>query len=294
MALEFGPEERQRALEVAVRVARDAGATILSAFHGTYEAKGIMFKGSVDLVTQVDKDVEEFVFGALREAYPEHHFLGEESAAEAGAPAQLSQHPTWVVDPIDGTTNFVHKLPMSAVSIALVVNRQPVVGVVFNPMVDELFTATRGGGAFLNNKPIHVSECASIDQAVIATNVGYTRSDPGIEFMLENIRRILKANVRSLRMEGSSALELCSVAVGRLDAFYEFGIQAWDIAAATLIVKEAGGVVVDPETANKSENAAPSSHPDLDLTARRVLGANNALAVRLSGLFVLPEPGLIK
>jgi len=282
-------------LEVAVAVARKAGAKVLAAFHTSNADKGITFKGAVDLVTQVDQEVEALVFGELRQHYPDHKFVGEEDSASAGHERTvLSNHPTWVVDPIDGTTNFVHKLPMSAVSIALVVEQQPVVGVVFNPIVDELFTAVKSGGAFLNGIPIHVAAAEEIQQAVIATNVGYTRSEGGIDFMLDNIRRLLKQNARSLRMEGSSALELCSVAVGRLDAFYEYGIQAWDIAAATLIVKEAGGVVVDPKTALVSDDASADMQPLLDLTARRVLGANNKLAKRIAAQLSEPAPGLIK
>jgi inositol-phosphate phosphatase/L-galactose 1-phosphate phosphatase len=257
----------QAALAHAIEWAQTAGTMIKQAWRS--DGVTIEYKSSIDLVTEVDKAVEDYIMAQIKKTYPEHAVLGEESASAQGA-YSLEAVPTWCVDPIDGTTNFVHHFPFSCVSIGFCIDRTPVLGVVFNPILNELFSAVRGGGAFLNGEPIHVSAATSIDRSVISTNVGFVRDAAGIEFILENMKALLTHNVRSMRSLGSSALEVCLVACGRIDAFYEFGIHPWDIAAAVCILREAGGVAMDPD-----------GRP-LDLTRRRILAAAPGLIEPIS------------
>jgi fructose-1,6-bisphosphatase/inositol monophosphatase family enzyme len=255
---------------------------------------------SSDIVTAIDKLVEKTLIEILcakGSKYENYSVLGEEefSAAEGsekGGSYGLSERPTWVIDPIDGTTNFVHGFPLVAVSIALVVDFKSVVGVVFNPVLDEMFEAELGGGAFLNGKPLPSrgipaaadgnpnGEPLSLQQAIIATNVGYDRSADGCNFTSSHILELLRGKVRSVRMGGSAACDICWVAAGRTDAFYEWGIHPWDIAAATLVLTECGGYVCDP------------SGDPLDLTARRVLAAgNHALSAEIVAILTkTPAP----
>lgn len=257
-------------LKVVVDVAHKAGSMILAALH-TNTDDNVHHKGRVDLVTDTDRKVEAEVMRILKEKFPHTHFLAEESTE--AAKEVLSNEPTWIIDPIDGTTNFVHKHPVFCVSIALAIAGNVVVGVVYNPQLNELFTATRRGGARLNGVKISVSRADSLEKAVVATNVGVDRTPEGVEFLTKNIQKLLLNNVQSIRCNGSSAWEMSSVACGRLDAFYEKGIHSWDIAAASLIVTEAGGVVTSFE---------PGS--TLDLLNRRVLCGNRAIVDIISNL----------
>jgi len=247
-------------LSVVVDVAKKAGEIILLALHSNNDSN-VHHKSDIDLVTDTDRKVEKFIIETLTTHFPTSLFLAEESA-DSSKGESLSLDPTWVIDPIDGTTNFVHKHPVFCVSIALAISGKVVVGVVYNPILNELFTATLMGGAFLNGAPIHVSPVSRLDKAVIATNVGVDRSVEGVEYITKNITKFLQNNVQSIRCNGSSAWEMSSVASGRLDAFYEKGIHAWDIAAASLIVTEAGGVV-------RRLDGGP-----LDLADRQVLCGN--------------------
>ncbi|KAK9031450.1 hypothetical protein V6N11_032828 [Hibiscus sabdariffa] len=206
-------------LATAVDAAKKAGEVIRKGF---YQTKNVEHKGQVDLVTETDKACEDLVFNHLKQHYPSHKFIGEETTAACGA-SELTDEPTWIVDPLDGTTNFVHGFPFVCVSIGLTIGKVPTVGVVYNPIMNELFTAVLGKGAFLNGTPIRVSSQNELVKSLLATEV------------------------RSLRMSGSCALNLCGIACGRLDLFYEIGYGGpWDVAAGVLIVKEAGGLVYDP------------------------------------------------
>lgn len=211
-----------------------------------FDARGshVTFKGSVDLVTETDEAVERLIFDAIRVKYPKHVLIGEESVAKGGNEV-LGDRPTWIVDPIDGTTNFVHGLPWVGISIAFAVSHNIVMGVVYNPMLDELFTATLGGGARLNGELIRASSTAVLKHALVATGFSYDRRESSIDFHLTKLRAVLLA-CRDIRRPGSAAMDMCAVACGRLDAYYELGIHIWDIAAASLIVREAGGVCCGP------------------------------------------------
>lgn len=222
-------------IEAAKEIALGAGKILAEKLQ---EGVSIEHKGSIDLVTDADKATEEFVVAQLRKAFPQHGILGE----EGGRVGEASEY-LWVVDPLDGTTNFAHGLPYFAVSIALVKDGQTLLGVVHNPMSGELFTAEKGGGAFLNGKRLSVSSTESVQQGLLATGFPYDIATTKLDNM-QPFERVNKAcqGVRSL---GAAALDLCQVAAGRLDAFWERSLNPWDIAAGALIVQEAGGTVTD-------------------------------------------------
>lgn len=252
----------QEALKTATAAAEHAGELIVKAFDAP---KDVQLKGKVDLVTETDKQCEAVIFKALREAFPQHAFIGEEGSAAQGFTSELTDAPTWLVDPVDGTTNFVHRQPYVCVCIALAVSKQVVVGVVYNPVTKEMFTALRGSGAFLNGQSITVSQESQLESALVATEVGVTRDAETVAALLDRISKVA-AETRGIRCLGSCALNLCSVAMGRLDAFYEIGFGGpWDVAAASLVLEEAGGQIGDP------------AGGPFDLMARRVLGANGHL-----------------
>ncbi|KAL8249087.1 hypothetical protein R6Q59_005955 [Mikania micrantha] len=245
-------------LTVAVDVAKKAGEVIRKGF---YRTKHVEHKGSVDLVTETDKACEDLIFNHLKQRFPSHKFIGEETTAANGV-SELTDEPTWIVDPLDGTTNFVHGFPFVCVCIGLTIKKVPVVGVVYNPIMNELFTAIDGNGAFLNGNPIKVSSQSALVTCLLTTEVGTKRDQATLDATTNRINSLLY-KVRSIRMEGSCALGLCGVACGRIDLFYEIGFGGpWDVAAGVVIVKEAGGVVFDP------------SGNDFDITAQRVAASN--------------------
>ncbi|XP_010538424.1 PREDICTED: inositol-phosphate phosphatase [Tarenaya hassleriana] len=248
-------------LAVAIDAAKKAGEIIRTGF---YQTKHVEHKGQVDLVTETDKACEDLVFNHLKQHFPDHKFIGEETTAAYGV-TELTDEPTWIVDPLDGTTNFVHGFPFVCVSIGLTVRKVPIVGVVYNPIMDELFTGVQGKGAFLNGKPIKVGSQSELVKSLLATEAGTKRDKATLDESTNRIN-ILLAKVRSLRMSGSCALNLCGIACGRLDVFYELGFGGpWDIAAGIVIVTEAGGVVYDP------------SGKELDITAQRIAASNATL-----------------
>ncbi|XP_034697498.1 inositol monophosphatase 3 [Vitis riparia] len=245
-------------LETAVDAAKRAGEIIRRGF---YQTKNVEHKGQVDLVTETDKACEDLIFNHLQQHYPEHKLIGEETTAACGT-MELTDSPTWIVDPLDGTTNFVHGFPFVCVSIGLTIGKVPAVGVVYNPILDELFTAIRGKGAFLNGKPIKVSSQTELVKSLLATEVGTKRDKSTVDATTNRINDLL-FEVRSLRMSGSCALNLCGIACGRLDLFYELGFGGpWDVAGGALIVEEAGGLVYDP------------SGKDFDIISQRVAASN--------------------
>ncbi|KAK7859173.1 inositol-phosphate phosphatase [Quercus suber] len=248
-------------LASAVDAAKRAGEIIRKGF---YETKHVEHKGTVDLVTETDKACEDLIFNHLKQLYPTHKFIGEETTAAFGV-VELTDEPTWIVDPLDGTTNFVHGFPFVCVSIGLTIGKVPTVGVVYNPIMNELFTGICGKGALLNGNPIKVSSQTELVKSLLATEAGTKRDKPTLDSYMNRIN-ILLAKVRSLRMTGSCALNLCGIACGRLDLFYELGFGGpWDVAGGAVIVTEAGGLVYDP------------SGKDFDITAQRVAASNPLL-----------------
>ncbi|XP_023522063.1 inositol monophosphatase 1-like isoform X1 [Cucurbita pepo subsp. pepo] len=251
----------QEFLAAAVDAAKKAGQLIREKF---YLTKHVVHKGEVDLVTETDKACEDLVFGHLKQRFPSHKFIGEETTAANGA-VELTDEPTWIVDPIDGTTNFVHGFPFVCVSIGLTIGKVPTVGVVFNPIIDELFTGIRGQGAYLNGKAIKVSSQDELMKSLLAIEIAATRDKSYIDATTGRINRLL-FKARSLRISGSCALSLCDIACGRMDLFYINGYGGpWDVAAGAVIVMEAGGLVYDP------------SGTEFDITATRVASSNPLL-----------------
>ncbi len=222
-------------LDFAKATAREAGRMLRERYVQGRPLK-VAYKGVIDLVTEMDRAVERFVRSALHQRFPEHGLLGEE---EGGA-RQRGQ-PRWLVDPLDGTTNYAHGYPFFAVSLALEVDDQVVVAAVYNPLLDEMFTAIKGEGAYLNDSALQVSTTESLGRSLLASGFPYDAwtnpRDNGREW-----RRFLK-KVVSLRSDGSAALDLCHVAAGRIDGYWELDLEPWDVAAGALIVQEAGGRV---------------------------------------------------
>lgn len=221
-------------LEAAVEIAREAGAILREGFE---RPKTITYKGEVDLVTESDRRSEELVVSRLKKRFPDHGIVAEE-----GSGAATSTKYCWHVDPLDGTTNFAHGYPCFAVSIGLVEDGKPIVGVVFNPVANELFTAVRGEGAFLNEKRIRVSPVEKLANSLVATGfpTHLRKKSSNMEYYWQFTLR-----THGVRRDGSASLDLCSVACGRFDAYWEFGLSSWDTAAGILLVEEAGGTVSD-------------------------------------------------
>lgn len=223
-------------LDVAVSAARAAG-DLQRRKVGT--GVTVSHKGSVDLVTDVDRESEAIIVAAIGERFPGHAILAEEGGAYHTASSPFR----WIIDPLDGTTNYAHGFPWFAVSIALEVDGRVEMGVVYHPMMDELFTAVRGEGAFLNGRPLRVSENGSMRDALLATGFPYDRT-PDNENNIDLFVAFTMAS-RGVRRAGAAALDLASVAAGRLDGFWECKLKPWDVAAGMLLVEEAGGWVTD-------------------------------------------------
>ena len=220
------------------------------------------------LEDKTDKKCEAIILERIQSVYPDHIFIAEESADGSNV-YNMTDAPTWYIDPVDGTTNFVHGFPFCCVSIAFALNNESVVAVVYNPNLDEMFTAIKGKGAFLNNSAIKVSETVSLQSAVIGTEFGYDRTKQGVHQMVTAITSLLTSGLQGMRSMGSAALNMCYVAAGRFDLYYEgkdkkIGPKPWDMAAGRLIVAEAGGLSVDPFMGKT-----------LDITSGRVLAAAN-------------------
>ena len=261
--------DNQACLDAALRAAKEAGACIQEAWHKT---RTIHHKGAIDLVTETDRECEALIRKILCDEFPDFCFIGEEETAALGHVPELTDSPTWLVDPVDGTTNFVHRFPFCCVSIGLAVKSKVTVGVVYNPVLDELFHAVDGQGAFLNDTRISCSDAADMKSSIFITELGTRRDDDFLDAAFSRIRA-LAVETRGFRSCGSCALNLCSVACGRADAYYEIGLGGpWDMAAGAKILEEAGGCVCDP---------AGSS---LDIMNGRILGTNAHLKEKVSSL----------
>lgn len=218
-------------------LARQAGKICLEG-QKNLTANDLEFKSAKDIVTETDKKVEAFLVKAILEHYPDHGVLGEEYGT-----VQAKSQFRWIIDPIDGTTSFVHRLPFYSISIALEEAGELVLGVVYAPATDQLFYAEKGNGAFMNDTPIHVSDTQTLDSAVMATGFACLRA--GLETNNLPIFNKIVPKLRDVRRFGSAALDLCFTALGSLDGFWEMQLNIYDIAAGTVILKEAGGVVTD-------------------------------------------------
>jgi myo-inositol-1(or 4)-monophosphatase len=225
-------------LDVAVRAARAGGRVLRRYYAGHFRVE---YKGELDLLTEADQEAERAVLRIIRRAFPDHRFLAEESGGPSGRDDETPYK--WIIDPLDGTTNFAHTFPMFCVSIALEVHGEIRLGVVYDPVRRELFTAEKGSGARLNGRPISVSRTGALDRALLVTGFAY------------NVRRVSDNNLnhfsnfilraQGVRRSGTAALDLCYVASGRFDGFWELNLSPWDTAAGTIIAKEAGAVITD-------------------------------------------------
>ncbi|KAJ3275790.1 Inositol monophosphatase 2 [Terramyces sp. JEL0728] len=229
-------------LELAIKIALQAKSII------ALNNKQIETKENVtDLVTMTDKAVEDFIIAEIKKTYPSHLFIGEESLRQ-----EFTNQPTWIIDPIDGTTNFVHSFPYFCISIGLCINKEPVVGVVYNPLQNQLFYAGKNLGCFLADKFTKIGDGKrllntaplppSISQTLILTEYGASKQPEILQLKLDNIKRVIDT-ARGIRSVGSAAMSMALIAQGVADLYYEYGTHCWDICAGIVLVRESGGIV---------------------------------------------------
>jgi myo-inositol-1(or 4)-monophosphatase len=251
-------------LNIAIRAARAAAQIIVRSFD-RLDTLIIREKAPLDYVTQIDKAAEKEIIYTVQQSYPDHAFLAEESGASS---MDKGEQPLWIIDPLDGTLNFIHGLPHFCISIAILINNQIEHGVIYDPLRDELFTATRGHGARMNQKRIRVSSQESVQGSFLAT--GFVPYHPKEhKAVLKRLERLLPL-ATGIRRGGSAALDLAYIANGRFDGFWEVGLKPWDIAAGIVLVREAGGFLttiddreVDVLTAPSLLAASPRLHKNL-------------------------------
>lgn len=245
--------------DIAMKAVNEAGEVIRNAFD---KKKSVLEKScQIDLVTETDQSVEKLLIQRVKENFPHHKFIGEESVA-AGEKCTLTDETTWIIDPIDGTMNFVHSFPHSCISLAVLHNKIAQIGVIYNPVLEQMYTAQLGKGAFLNGKPIHVSGETELNKSLVIVEHGTSRDPEKHNCVMKNIETLI-TKAHGLRSMGSAALDMAAVAAGGCDSYFEFGIHVWDIAAGDLIVREAGGICIDTE-------GGP-----LDLMSRRMICASS-------------------
>lgn len=248
-----------KCFEVVMKLVDEAGKIVAERNDSrqTYVTKS----GATDLVTETDQEVEKLLMNGISAQFPNHKFIGEEETS-TGKKNVFTNDPTWIIDPVDGTMNFVHSFPHSSISIALYVDKVGEIGIIYNPILNQKFTARRGKGAFYNGKRIAVSGQTEINKALVISEFGTSRDPFKLKIVNENFST-LSGLVHGLRVLGSAALNISMVAMGAADVCYEMGIHVWDIAAAIILVKEAGGVVIDP------------AGGEVDIMSRRVLCASS-------------------
>lgn len=233
---------REPLINIAIEAARAAGNTIIRAMQRMDTVK-IAEKRPNDYVTEVDKKVEAEIISTIKKAYPTHSILGEEGGTIEGEGNDY----LWTIDPIDGTRNFIHGFPHFAVSIAVLHKNRVEHGLIYDPLRQEMFIASRGKGAFLNDRRIRVSTCKTLKESLLGTGFAYRHlanpKNTGPSKILHHVMPLCG----DIRRAGAATLDLAYVACGRLDGFWEFGLQLWDYAAGVLLVKEAGGIISDPD-----------------------------------------------
>lgn len=236
-------------LNVAVMAARRAGAALIRKMSSLQKLK-VEQKGHNDFVSDADLAAEKAVINCILKHYPDHAILAEESGAQGE-----SDH-LWIIDPLDGTTNYLHGFPVFSVSIGLQINGRMEHAVIYDPMRQELFTASRGEGAQLDGRRIRVSGQKQLERALIGTGFPYRQIDEEIQPYLDMLGKVIR-NTAGIRRPGSAALDLAYVAAGRLDAFWETGLKSWDLAAGSLILREAGAMI---SGLDGSENFLETGH----------------------------------
>ncbi|MBN1612977.1 MAG: inositol monophosphatase [Deltaproteobacteria bacterium] len=228
-------KNREDTAAFILAIAREAGLILKQRLH---DAHVIDYKGEIDIVTEADRMSESLIISRIRDRYPRHTILSEESPMTEGDPATR-----WIIDPLDGTTNYAHGFPVFCVSIALERDGDICLGAVYNPMLDEMFAAERGKGAFLNGRKIWVSATATLRRGLLATGFPYDIRQTNENNM--NYFNSMALNAQAIRRAGSAALDMAYVAAGRFDGFWELKLRPWDTAAGWLLIREAGGTVTD-------------------------------------------------
>jgi myo-inositol-1(or 4)-monophosphatase len=228
------------ALNVIIKAARRA-SQIINRSSSELDHLKVTTKRQSDFVTEVDKAAEAAIIEVLREAYPEYGILAEESGETAGQGAGSEYQ--WIIDPLDGTTNYIHGFPQYAISIALAYKGQVTQALVYDTLRNEMFTASKGGGAFLNERRIRVSKCLKLEDSLIGTGFPY-RSFEHVDAYLGMFKELMQ-KTSGIRRPGAASLDLAYVACGRLDGFWEFGLSPWDVAGGALLISEAGGLISD-------------------------------------------------
>jgi len=223
-------------VNIAIRAARNAGNTIVRSLHHV-DTISVSEKSHNDFVTEVDHRAEQEIIQTIRRAYPHHAILAEESGQQDGSEVE------WIIDPLDGTTNFLHSFPHFAVSIGVRVKGRLEHGVIYDPLRNEIFSGTRGEGAQMNDRRMRISKRNNLGGALLGTGFPF-REDQDFELYVQTLRVMMK-DTAGVRRPGSAALDLAYVAAGRLDGFWEFGLKPWDCAAGALLILEAGGAVSD-------------------------------------------------
>ena len=262
-------------VNVMVKAARAAGNVLLRGMH-KLDAINVVEKDRMDFASDMDEEAEKAAIKELRRANPEYAILGEEGGAQRGNRGHSRY--TWVIDPLDGTSNYLHGIPHWCVSIALVENGEPLHGVIFDPLRNELFTASRGSGAVLNDKRIRVSERRELSGAMLITGFP-PRERERAPAQLDALRALL-LEAEDVRRTGSAALDLAYVACGRSDGYFEAGVKPWDIAAGVLLVREAGGRVCD------FRGAATGPMDTRGIHGRHLVAGNQKLSAELQKAIV--------
>ncbi|HEY0334040.1 MAG TPA: inositol monophosphatase family protein [Stenotrophomonas sp.] len=261
------------AVTVMVKAARLAGNVLLRNIY-KLEALNVVEKGRMDYASEVDEDAEKVIVKELRRGYPDYAVLGEEGGVQGGHSGRYM----WVIDPLDGTSNYLRGFPHYCVSIALVDNGEPIDAVIFDPLRNELFTASRGAGAVLNDRRIRVTDRKDLSGAMI--NTGFPpRERSRVSSQLKCVDSLL-TQAEDIRRTGSAALDLAYVACGRADAYFEAGVKAWDIAAGVLLVREAGGRVCD------FKGATPPRMDDKGPDGRQIVAGNIKVSEALQKVIV--------
>ncbi len=223
-------------LDFSIEMAKDAGSILMSHFGKISSVK--RKSTDIDLLTIADTESEAFILERIKSVYPDHHIIAEESAIFEG-----NSDYRWVIDPLDGTTNFVHSLPIFAVSIGLQYQKKTILGVVYNPAAHKCFWAEKNGGSFLNEEPIYITSTITLNNSLLVTGFPYIHDDnfeKGFDLFKD-----FYSKTQGIRRLGAAALDFCFVAMGRFEGFWEFGLQPWDVCAGALILQESGGKVTD-------------------------------------------------
>jgi len=276
-------EELHRFADSVLVLIKEAGEIIADAINGQQNAEievksqNVKEGNSSAVLTETDLKVEKHLISGLKKAFPGHQFIGEESSQENGS--ELSNAPTWIIDPVDGTMNFVHSNPLVCTSVGLTVNKKLVFGAVYCPMIDKLYTAIKGEGAFCNQRRIRVSKVEDISKAMVIMELPAGANQEKKDIAIHNLEYIL-SNAHAIRAPGPAAMDIAWVGAGAADAFFHRGIHSWDMAAGALIVKEAGGTVID------------NHGGDFDLMSRGIIAASSqALAEQIRDFIkVYPAP----